>query len=87
MCPHLASSLERFHGVGAAYEILVLRTPVRFWVEPFFIEERSQVKGGVRREEEKNEAGDRECEGKRGSVESRVKSEECREWRVESRVK
>ncbi len=24
-----------FHGVGAAYEILVLRTPVRFWVEPF----------------------------------------------------
>ncbi len=25
-----------FHGVGAAYEILVLRTPVRFWVEPFF---------------------------------------------------
>ena len=27
---------ERFHGVGAAYEILVLRTPVRIWVEPFF---------------------------------------------------
>ena len=27
---------ERFHGVGAAYEILVLRTPVRFWVEPLF---------------------------------------------------
>ena len=26
---------KRFHGVGAAYEILVLRTPVRFWVGPF----------------------------------------------------
>ena len=26
----------RFHGVGAAYKVLVLRTPVRFWVEPFF---------------------------------------------------
>ena len=23
------------HGVGAAYEILVLRTPVRIWVGPF----------------------------------------------------
>ena len=28
--------LERFHGVGAAYKILVLGTPVRFWVEPPF---------------------------------------------------
>ena len=28
--------LERFHGVGAAYKILVLGTPVRFWVEPLF---------------------------------------------------
>ena len=27
--------VKRFHGVGAAYEILVLRTPVRFWVGPF----------------------------------------------------
>ena len=27
-------SLDRFHGVGAAYKILVLGTPVRFWVEP-----------------------------------------------------
>ena len=29
---------ERSHGVGAAYEILVLRTPVRIWVGPFFKE-------------------------------------------------
>ena len=27
---------EGSHGVGAAYEILVLRTPVRIWVGPFF---------------------------------------------------
>ena len=26
----------RFHGVGAAYKVLVLRTPVRIWVEPSF---------------------------------------------------
>ena len=32
------SQVERFHGVGAAYEILVLRTPVRIWVGPFFKE-------------------------------------------------
>ena len=30
-------TLERFHGVGAAYEVLVLRTPVRFWVGPFLL--------------------------------------------------
>ena len=38
---------ERSHGVGAAYEILVLRTPVRIWVEPFFC--KSQ-KGGIKGE-------------------------------------
>ena len=32
---------ERSHGVGAAYEILVLRTPVRIWVEPFFYRSQS----------------------------------------------
>ena len=30
--------ISRFHGVGAAYEILVLGTPVRIWVGPFFKE-------------------------------------------------
>ena len=28
--------IYRSHGVGAAYEILVLGTPVRIWVGPFF---------------------------------------------------
>ena len=32
----LITIIERFHGVGAAYKILVLGTPVRFWVEPPF---------------------------------------------------
>ena len=37
--------VKRFHGVGAAYEILVLRTPVRFWVGPFLC--RSGVGRGI----------------------------------------
>ena len=43
---------ERSHGVGAAYEILVLGTPVRIWVGPFFkcINSYSNIKGYKKRQ-------------------------------------